>query len=932
MTMFMILAGLGIALIAGAWILLVVLRAGMRRNPKERDANADLLAALGPESQFCLDPALLTDASGTILYASESALARLGYSAARLQGAQLMDLAVSPETLEASWRLMEVLGRKSREFNIELKRGDDVSMKVALTVTRLSQSAGGVNLVTLNSREAGGRKCLPCATGERLRMLLDQAPSAIYEADAEGRLTYFNGRFAELHSMQERIHGLGSVFEAVHPEDREFVVALWREAIRETREFSTEHRVLNGDQRERWITLQGKPLRAVSGEIRMVGGAWDTSSVHQALAAARRADSLMDSIVHSTPVPIFVLDKDARVTVWNPAAQALFGFSAEEVIGGPNPVVAERDRREFEGSFARVMAGEVLAAQRVTRTTREGHRVEVSLYATPVLDEEGRVSGVAACLMDVSAHVAAERELQLRALDLRRSQEIANLGSWYFDFTPDSDGTDGRLQWSSQTYRIFGVDEGTFEVSMARFLELVHPDDRQGLMAAARRAVSKGVEYRFDHRIIRPDGETRLVSERACLERSGDGQLLRLVGTIQDVTEQRQLEQRLAQADRMEGIGRLAGGVAHDFNNLLTVINGYCDLLLEGSGRNESYLRPVREIRKAGTRAAELTNQLLAFGRRQVTQPRLVDLNTAANEAAGMLGRLLGEDIALSLELTDQPIRTWIDPTQINQVLMNLAINARDAMPWGGRLTIRTSLNRVPEQLELYEERKLCCAVLEVEDTGEGMEACVLAHIFEPFFTTKTEGRGSGLGLPMVYGIVKQAGGDIQVSSEPGQGTRFTIYLPTGEESEASACEIVQPVSDVKGGNETVLIVEDQADVLEIAAMALRGKGYSILEAQSPGEAFSICESHEGPIHLILTDIVLPGMSGLEMSRLLAVHRPEAKLVFMSGYAREKVAERGILPADTEYMAKPFTIHEIQSRVRRVLDAPQMVAGTKGAR
>lgn len=930
MTMFVTIASLGLTLAAGAWMLFAVLRGGVRRSRRDADQNEEILAKLSAVPQSCMDPALLTDGAGMILHASESAMAWLGYSAPRLQGTKLTDLAVSPDTLETSWRLMGVLGKKNHEFSIELKRGDGGTARVAAAVTRLSQAGGGLNLITLNRSDADGKKCLPCATGERLRALLEHASTAIYEADAQGRLTFFNGRFAELHGIQRWHRAPANLLELIHPEDREFVSALWRDAVQEVREFSTEHRILDGELGERWITLHAKPLRAHSGEIRMIGHAGDTTSVHQAVSAAREAASLKDSIVRSTPVPIMAFDTKARVTLWNPAAQALFGFTAEEVLGGANPVLGEEDHGEFERNFARSLAGEVLTGERVTRSTKDGRRIEISLFATPIRDEGGKTVGVAACLMDVTQQAAAEQELQMRAMELRRSQEIANLGSWNCDFTNRPDSEDGELKWSTQTYRIFGVEEGTFEVSMERFLAMVHPDDRQELLAAFRRAVTKGLEHQFDHRIIRPDGETRVVRQRGCIEKNADGKLLRIVGTVQDITEQRELEQRLAQADRMEGIGRLAGGVAHDFNNLLTVINGYCDLLLERDAQREADPRPIREIRKAGARAAELTNQLLTFSRRQVTQPRLIDMNAAAREAAGMLERLLGEDITLNLELADEPIRIWIDPTQFSQVLMNLAINARDAMKSGGRLAVRTRLSGHSEPPGLTADRSRNFATLEVDDTGEGIEASVLPHIFEPFFTTKGEGHGTGLGLSMVYGIVKQAGGEIHVNSEVGQGTRFTVYFPAGEEPDGIPYALTNRLSEITGGDETVLIVEDQPDVLEIASLALRGKGYRVLEAQAPGEAISICEGHEGRIHLILTDIVLPGMSGLEMSQVLAAKRPEAKLMFMSGYAREAVAERGVLPPDMEYMAKPFTIHEIQSRVRRVLDEAQTAAAGRG--
>jgi signal transduction histidine kinase/ActR/RegA family two-component response regulator len=457
------------------------------------------------------------------------------------------------------------------------------------------------------------------------------------------------------------------------------------------------------------------------------------------------------------------------------------------------------------------------------------------------------------------------------------------------------------------------VVEDSFHPSLESFLQLVHPDDRQNLIDASLRAVESGAEFHFDHRFIGSDGTTRIMRERARIERRADGSPSRMVGTVQDVTEQCRLAQRLAQADRMEGIGRLAGGVAHDSNNLMTVINGYAEILWESEPPLEATRRQIEEIRKAGARAAELTNQLLTFSRRQVTQPRVIDLNKAVEEVAGMLGPVIGEDVEVVLDLGCDLHQIWMDPTQLNQVLMNLAINGRDAMRHGGTLTIRTTSL-------VAGDRSQPLVVLEVEDTGEGIEDSVLPHIFEPFFTTKEQGRGTGLGLSMVYGIVEQAGGEITVSSRLGIGTKFILTLPASIQPAAHCFRPLRLPASVNGGAETVLIVEDQVDVLEIASLALRSKGYRVLEASSPADALSICNSYEGPIHLVLTDVVLPGMSGPELAILLKLSRPSTLIIYMSGYAIEAIAERGVIPADVEYVAKPFTVSEIQARVRAVLN------------
>lgn len=925
MTTFAMMTSLIILLCAaGAWFVYITLRTGSQRSHGTTPFASELLSTIPAIASRCLDPCFLTDGEGVILYVSESALAYLGYGAIRLQGSRIEELATSPETLATTWRLMHVIGRRSREFPIELKRPAGGPLKVSMTVSRLDQSGSGISLVTFTPLSAPDGKGLPCAASARLQSLLDRAPTALFEADANGVLTYFNDRYAEMHGLPRPLQAGIHISQTSLPEDREFVAALWKAAHDDQGEFEAEYRVLAADGSERWITAHACPSGSTEapGE-RMVGSAWDTTEVHDALSSARSTAELLRRIVMSSPIAMIAFDQAGRVTVWNPAAEKVFGARADEVPGSPNPVELVGDETEFKLLTQRLMAGEVVVGRRARGRTKNGDHIDLSLYASPVEGESGEVCGFVVCLMDITKQVAIEEELRRSSMELRRSQEIANLGSWLFEFTPEAEPSEGVLSWSSQTYRIFGVSEGSFKVSVDSFLDLVHPDDRQRLLNASKRAIASGTEYKFDHRLVRPDGDVRIVRERACIERSPEGQPLCMVGTIQDVTEHYRLEQRLAQADRMESIGRLAGGIAHDFNNLLMVINGYADFILDTSMENSTVHRQAEEIRKAGGRAAELTNQLLTFSRRKVSQPRVVDLDGAVAEAAAMLKGVIGEDVELRLELTPGLAPVWIDPSQLNQVLINLAINARDAMPCGGNLTIRTKPQLASPKDPHSDDGPQSHVVLEIEDTGTGIEEGALPHIFEPFFTTKPEGKGTGLGLSMVHGIIEQAGGSITVSSALGHGTTFTLLLPTGAHSvvEPHHRKPSQPQKALTGGHETILVVEDQADVLEIVGLALRSKGYEVLESMSPGDAMSMCESFPGTIHLILTDIVLPGMTGLELGRLLAARRPGVRLMYMSGYPKDAVAKRGTLRADIEYLPKPFSITEIQRRVRRALDS-----------
>jgi two-component system cell cycle sensor histidine kinase/response regulator CckA len=390
-------------------------------------------------------------------------------------------------------------------------------------------------------------------------------------------------------------------------------------------------------------------------------------------------------------------------------------------------------------------------------------------------------------------------------------------------------------------------------------------------------------------------------------------------------------EEQLRQSQKLESVGQLAGGIAHDFNNLLTVINGNSDLLLRRLD-DEKQRERVEEIKRAGERAAQLTRQLLAFSRKQILQPVVLDLNHVVPDVGKMLRRLIGEGIDLITALDPGLGQVDADPGQIEQVLMNLAINARDAMPKGGKLTIQTANVYLDES---YVRTHAAVkpgpyVMLAVSDTGHGMDAETQARIFEPFFTTKEKGKGTGLGLSTVYGIVKQSGGNICVYSEVGRGTTFKIYLPcVGEAAEPHAQ--AAPQSITPQGVETVLLVEDDEIVRKLAREILELNGYGVLTAADGGEALSLCEHHEGPIHLLLTDVVMPQMSGREVAERATALRPAMKVLYMSGYTDDSIIHHGVLDAGVAFLEKPFTPDAMARKVREVLDDPQGAARGKGA-
>jgi PAS domain S-box-containing protein len=446
----------------------------------------------------------------------------------------------------------------------------------------------------------------------------------------------------------------------------------------------------------------------------------------------------------------------------------------------------------------------------------------------------------------------------------------------------------------------------------------VDPKVRAQFLAEIER---RGLVQGFEAQMYRKDRSKICASIGGQAIRDSSGRIVQYEGRIEDVTERKQLEEQLVQSQKMEAIGTLAGGIAHDFNNLLTAIIGYSQLAASRLKEGDPMLKEIGEISKAGGRAAELTSQLLAFSRKQVLQLKVVNLNSIVENICKMIGRVIGEDIELISSLDPELGEIKADPGQMEQVIMNLAVNARDAMPQGGKLIIETGdifLDDAYARLHLR-VRPGPYVMMAVSDTGCGMDAETRSHIFDPFFTTKEPGKGTGLGLSTVYGIVKQSGGDIWVYSEPGRGTTFKLYLPRAQEKVEPLYRELHQVRST--GTETVLLVEDELQVRKLAAVVLRERGYEVLEASHGDEALRIAQQHPGRIHLLLTDVVMPQMSGKALSEQIKQTRLDIKVLFASGYTDDAVVLHGGLEADTEFIQKPFTPNTLANKVREVLDA-----------
>jgi signal transduction histidine kinase/ActR/RegA family two-component response regulator len=499
--------------------------------------------------------------------------------------------------------------------------------------------------------------------------------------------------------------------------------------------------------------------------------------------------------------------------------------------------------------------------------------------------------------------------------DLEEAQRIARVGSWTLD------PATGEATWSAAMHMILGLDPNGPAIALDDIAKVFSAESVREVGAAVERAVQTGAPWQMDLEMVGPDGGRGWVLSHGVVERDPSGKVVKIRGTMQDVSDQRRLESQLRQAQRLEAVGQLAGGIAHDFNNLLTAIRGFTELVIDRLPSEDPSRPDLQQVIRAADRATELTAQLLAFSRRQVLRPIVVHPADLVTAIAPMLQRLLGEHIELVTRAAPAAGHIRVDPSQFEQVVVNLAVNARDAMADGGTLTIETSaIDLDAEYAEIHPEVVPGPYVgLVVSDTGSGMDPATKSRIFEPFFTTKGQGKGTGMGLATVYGIVRQSGGSIYVYSEPGEGTSFKVYLPRVDDRVTVVADPGAIVAAPTGG-EVILLVEDEAAVRAFAARVLRALGYTILEAANGTDAIAATAGHPGTIDLLVTDVTMPGMQGPHLAAELRKARPDLRILYVSGFTETSVA-RPASGDGTAFLSKPFAGDALARAVRQTLDA-----------
>ncbi len=621
--------------------------------------------------------------------------------------------------------------------------------------------------------------------------------------------------------------------------------------------------------------------------------------------AVEQARKVFQQLVNSSHDAIITRTPEGIITSWNPGAESLYGYAAHEALGRAISMIIPQERlAEEETALERIRRGVTVESYETERLRKDGGRVLVSNSLSPIQREDGVLVGIAAIGRDIGARRQAEVE---RDLFFRLSTDllcVADLEGFFIRLSPSWEAALG-----------FSLPE----LMEQPFLALVHEEDRAATVTEMDK-LKRGIPtVSFRNRYRCKDGSYRWLDWNATAE----SRRAVIFAAARDVTDQRRLEAQFQQAQKMEAVGRLAAGVAHDFNNLLTVVMGTTDLLLDELPPGTPSRTDLQEIRSVALRGSKVTAQLLTFARKQVVAPTVLDLNGIVNGTLSLLTRLVGEAIEVKVILAPNLGFIRADAGQFEQVIVNLAVNAHDAMPEGGTLVLETA----PAEFDdLSAQPYLGMApgkyvMLTVSDNGTGMSADTKAHIFEPFFTTKQPGKGTGLGLSTVFGIVEQSGGRIHVYSELGHGTSFKMYFPlvSGSLSEA----VSEPsIPQALNGTETLLVVDDDESLRRLVARLLRAHGYHVLEAPDGTEALRLSAQHSDPIHLVVSDIVMPGMSGPQLVNLLVKRRPRLRVLFISGYTDEGLPPGQALRPGVNYIPKPFSRRQLAERVRAILDSP----------
>jgi PAS domain S-box-containing protein len=883
------------------------------------------------------DGLLALDAGLLVTYASAGVEQLLGYPTEEMIGRSALEF-VSPEGTDDALRqislAMQQPGVHIHGQAVALHAGGSLRRIEGSIVNLLGEPP--INAIILGFRDATDRHQQERDLADRerrFRELAEEAPVMIWMEDADRKLIWENRTTLDFTGRTwEEEQGYGWM-ESVHPDDRDLVRREYVETTAAQRGFTLDLRMRRSDGVYRHIRQIAIPRWNPDGSLSgFIGVDVDVTELRERSDRIEEAELRYRRLAETVPVIVWMDDARHRMTYQNPAADRFYGRTLTEETSttwyeGIHPEDRDRVMDSYRENSARPVP-----FQHMYRLRRaDGQYRWFIEIGVPRYSDDGAFIGFTGVDVDVDDLKQASVGLEEAEARYRHFIEQSSEGIWRLEMdvpVPTTLPEDEQIRlWYERCYfaecnlamaRMYGF-AAPEELLGARLRDLLPPDDPtnlemlRGFIRAGYRMVN-AESHELDRHGRRKYFLNSLVG---VIE---DGCMVRSWGTQQDITERRILEEEARQSRKMEAAGRLAGGIAHDFNNLLTAILGTSELLLSNLPKGDSTREDVEEIKRAATRAANLTRQLLAFGRRQVLQPRTLDVDTLVRGVESLLRRLIGEHITLSVQGAGGLWLVRADPGQLEQVIVNLSVNARDAMPTGGSLVIETA--NLSFEGASHGEQSIMkegdYVLLTVSDSGTGMDDETLRHVFEPFFTTKAPGKGTGLGLATVYGIVKQSGGFIYADSEVGRGSRFRIYLPrvegvveTGES---------QPVAKVTAKAEgTILLVEDEEAVRRLARRVLEGLGYRVLEAASGSAALALVDTLTGELDLVVTDVIMPGMSGQELSARLRVRRPNLPILYVSGYTDDAILQHGTLLPNTAFLQKPFSPGSLADRITEIL-------------
>jgi PAS domain S-box-containing protein len=750
---------------------------------------------------------------------------------------------------------------------------------------------------------------------ERFRATFEDAGTGMALVDMHGHPIKSNPALQQMLGYSEEELSRMAFSDYTHPDDRDLGWELFSGLVAGKREkYETEKRFLKKGGDVVWGLLNVSLVKGRYGRpVWAVGMVQDITERKQAEDALLQSQARLKEALLAAQMGVWEWTAETDTITWDENLYRIAGRDPK--LPAPSyeqhqQTYVPESRERLKAAVEKALATGTPFELDLELVRPDGERRWLNAFGEPLRDANGRITRLRGTVQDITERKRAEAEHVRLVTAIEQSAEAVMITN-----------TSGEIEYVNPAFsRITGYSREEARGQNPRILKSGNQDP--ALYQQLWETILQGKVWHGELVNRRKDGSLYHEQMTIAPVRGERGEVTHFIATKQDITARKELEQRFVQAQKMEAVGRLAGGVAHDFNNLLTVINGYAQILTQRSSPKDPRRGLFEEIQMAGERAASLTRQLLAFSRRQVLEPKVLDLSNALVNTETMLRRLIGEDIELTTKLKPGLGLVKVDPGQIEQVIMNLAVNARDAMPQGGKFIIETASVEADEDYARTHKPMMPgkYVMMSVGDTGCGMDLATQAHIFEPFFTTKVKGKGTGLGLATVYGIVKQSGGFIWVYSEPGQGATFKIYFPCVEEVAPTAepAKVRRPTKLAKG-KETILVVEDETGVRSLVCETLKSKGYKTLAAEGAAQALKIAEQYTKPIHLLLTDVVMPLTDGKELATRLSTLHPESKVLYMSGYTDDAVVRHGVSDGGTPLLQKPFLPNALLLKVREVL-------------